>query len=139
MNEENLLSPPGQRLLQESGSQLNPPLTRCHRRPAPSLSAPAWWRGTSSSPSAISPRSISFSDQRSHSWCRLGEDRVNNIEDLTVTMSCHVQPSEVDLQCAARTLSPPTGGSAPRLMFQHVPCWCERVGPDNLLLLLHKH
>lgn len=39
MNEENLLSPPGQRLVQESGSRLNPPPTPCHCRPAPSHSA----------------------------------------------------------------------------------------------------
>lgn len=39
MNKENLLFPPGQRLMQESGSQLNPPLTPCHHRPAPSHSA----------------------------------------------------------------------------------------------------
>lgn len=39
MNEENLLCPAGQRLVQKSGSQLNPPPTPCHRRPAPSHSA----------------------------------------------------------------------------------------------------
>lgn len=39
MNEENLLYPPGQRLVQKSGSQLNPPPASCQRRPAPSHSA----------------------------------------------------------------------------------------------------
>lgn len=39
MNEEDLLCPPGQRLVQKSGSQLNPPPTPCHRRTAPSHSA----------------------------------------------------------------------------------------------------
>lgn len=39
MNEENLLCPAGQRLVQKSGSQLNPPPTTCHRHPAPSHSA----------------------------------------------------------------------------------------------------
>ena len=39
LNEENLLCPPGQRLVQKSGSQLNPLLTPCHRCPAPSHSA----------------------------------------------------------------------------------------------------
>lgn len=39
MNEEDLLCPLGQRLVQKSGSQLNPPPTPCHRRAAPSHSA----------------------------------------------------------------------------------------------------
>ncbi len=39
MNEEDLLCPLGQRLVQKSGSQLNPPSTPCHHRTAPSHSA----------------------------------------------------------------------------------------------------